>query len=253
MEGKRLNEIKGFENISMYVKFLKRGYLEDLLNGSIYMKNFNFFIELEKKAKEKGQGDKLEIAHVVRSNKIKLIDPETKMVLATASVGEMVERYTGMEKMPVFCVTHFHSSDFMVTNIKDGIVTAKIDIPIEDQEMFEQTFGDTAVILTNEFTEKMIKASKESNLGIAIGNVQYQDYNFYSSERKKLFDEQAIDLLFWKDDFFINQREARFILTQVAVEDHYRLEIGEIRGNSKVTSTKELLTDSEFEFALNEE
>jgi hypothetical protein len=251
MKGKRLSEVMGFENIGMYVKFLKKDFLEDLLIGSIYMKNFDFYIQLEKRTKEKGQGDKLEIAHVVRGNKITLIDPKTDMVIATASTGEMVERYTGMERMPVFCLTHFHANDFLITKFEDGIITAKIDIPIEDQQLFEKTFGDTAVILTNEFTDKMITKSKELSLEVAIGDVQYQDYSFFSTERKKQFDEKSINLLFWKDNFFKNQREARFILTNQSVEDNFRLEIGEIRDKSKVTSTKELFTVSEFEFVFN--
>ncbi|MBN6885362.1 hypothetical protein ACUXCC_000499 [Cytobacillus horneckiae] len=250
MIGKRLNEIKGYENIGMYVKFLKKEYLDDLLNGTIYMKNFNYFIELEKKTKEKGQGDKLEVSHVVRSTRVKLIDPKTGMVIATSSSGEMVERYRGTEKMPLFCLTHFQSSDFVITKVENEIITAKIDISLEDQILFEETFGDTAVILTNEFTDRMIESSNKLDLGIAIGDVRYQDYKYYSATRKQEFDELSVNILFWKDNFFKQQREVRFILTKKSVDEYYKLNIGDIRDKSKVTSTKELLSEDEFEFAI---
>ncbi|MFE4896591.1 hypothetical protein [Peribacillus butanolivorans] len=250
MIGKRLSEIKGYENIGMYVKFLKGEYLEDLLNGSIYMNNFNYFIELEKESKEKGQGDKLEVAHVIRSTGVQIIDSDTGMVFGTATMGEMVERYPGMEKMPLFCVTHLHSIDFVITKVENDIITAKIDLPLEDQLLFEKTFGETAVILTNDFTDKMIEASNTDKLGIAVGDVQYQDYRYYSPIRKQEFDDMSINILFWKDDFFKQQREARFVLTEKNVNNHFILNIGNIRDKSKVTTTKELLTDTEFEIAV---
>jgi hypothetical protein len=248
--GKKLSEIKGYENVGMYVKFLKQKYLDDLLNGIIYMKNFNYFIELEKRTKEKGQGDKLEVAHVVRSTQVKLIDPETGIVIATAPKGEIVQRYPGMERMPLFCVTHFHSSDFVITEIKNDAIIAKIEIPSEDRLLIEKTFGETAVILTNEFTNKMIEASNTLDLGIVIGDVQYQDYRYFSPIRKQQFEEKSINILFWKDDYFKYQREARFILTKKFVDDHYKLHIGDIRNKSIVTSTKELLNEHEFTFGL---
>ena len=251
MIGKSLSEINGFEDVNMYVKFLNKEYLNDLLNGSIYMNNFEYFIKLEKEQKNKGQGDKLELAHVVRSNKVTIRDPKTKMVIATAPFGELIERYTGSEKLPVFCLTHLYASDFVITKVEGNVITAKIELPLEDQKLFEETFGDTAVVLSNEFTSRFIEAAKNSNLGLAIGDVLYQDYDFYSSTRRKEFDEQSLNILFWKDKFFKQQREARFILVNKSVENNFVLNIGDISGKSKVTSTKELLTDTEFEFAIN--
>lgn len=248
MIGKRLSEIKGFENVRMNVKFVNHQFLDDLLDGKIYMKNFDYFIQLEKETKEKGVGDKLEIAHVVKSTNIKIINKKTKMVIATATSGELLERYKDTEKIPVFCVAQIRGNDFVITEFKDGVITAKVDLPEEDRIMFEETFGDTAVILTNEFNGKFGQTLREKGLDLYLGDVQYQDYSYYSPQRQKDFDERSPNFLFWKDDFFKNQREFRYIIPGLSVDDHYILEIGDIRDKSMVSSTHELLTEAEFEF-----
>ncbi|SIS52142.1 hypothetical protein [Salimicrobium flavidum] len=82
-------------------------HADDLLNGNLFMKNLKYFIDLEKNTGEKGRGDKREAAHVIRSQHVKVIDPKTEKVIATANEGEIIERYTNAPKVPVFCFTLF--------------------------------------------------------------------------------------------------------------------------------------------------
>lgn len=248
MPTKRLSDIKGYENTGQLVKFLKQEYLENLLNGKIYMNNFKYFIDLELKEKIKGQGDKLEIGHVIRGTDGYIMDTETNTTFGTVRNVESVERYVEMDKMPVFCVAEFTSEDYLVINEDEDKVTAKIDLPLEDQKYFEKNFGEIAVALPNDFMPKFYQATQESQR-LAIGKVDYINYNFYSLKRKKEFDEMSINILFWKDEFFNKQREVRFILTNELVDSDYTLEIGDIREKAIVTNTKSFFKE-EFNFCL---
>lgn len=246
--GSRLSELEEYNDLSLCVKFLKKEYVKDLLDGNIFMNNFDFFINLERQTKVKGQGDKLETSHVIRSNNLKIISTETNEIIATAPFAEMTEKYNGMEKLPLFCFTHFRAKDFIVTNIKDNIITAKIDLPASEVRIFEESFGDTAILLSNEFKNKVIESSKENETRLAFGDVIYQNYNFYDSTRGEEFQNGSVDILFWKDEYFKYQREARFVLIDKPVDENFVLKIGSIKDKSKVLSIKEFFGSMELEF-----
>lgn len=233
-------------------KFLKELYLNDLLEGNLYMNNFQYFIELEKQTKVKGQGDKREAGHVFRATSIRLIDPETNQVIATGNVGEVIERYTGVEKIPVFCLTKFRYREFEIIEVKDGSVVAKLAIPPKDQKNYIETFGEKAVILPHYFLERLEEKNNDERLGLAYGEVQYHDYDVISSERIRLFDEKSLQFFFWKDNFFSNQREFRIVLTQKLVDEPFKLNIGSLVEGAIVVDSEKLF-EAEFEFPLNKE
>ncbi|QHQ56270.1 hypothetical protein [Bacillus velezensis] len=70
-----------FKKLNLFVKFTKDEYVNDILDGKLYMKNFKHFIDLEKKEKIKGQGDKFEAAFVTRAVDLRIIDLRTKKVI----------------------------------------------------------------------------------------------------------------------------------------------------------------------------
>ncbi|MGG0891877.1 hypothetical protein [Cytobacillus horneckiae] len=252
MEKRRLSDIKQYEKGFFLVKFLKEVYLNDLLDGNLYMNNFQYFIDLEKETKEKGQGDKREAGHVFRSTNIRLIDPETNQVIATGSVGEVIERYIGVEKIPVFCMTIFRYSEFEIIEEKEESVVVKLVLPPKDQKNYIETFGEKAVILPHYFLERLEEKNNEEPLGLAYAEVQYHDYDVISSERRTLFDERSIQFFFWKDNFFSNQREFRIVLTQKLVDQPFKLNIGSVVDGAIVVDSEKLF-EAEFEFPLNKE
>lgn len=246
MIGKRLSDIQRKYRFHIYTKFLKKEYINDLLNGNIYMKNFGFFIDLENKTRIKGQGDKYEVALVDKLLNVQLYDPKTNMLMGTAKSGYKVERYDVMRKIPIFCVACFKSNDFVITKVDEESINVKLDIPVKDQIMFENTFGPYAVILTPEFKDQMIQASNRDDLGLVFGDTDYQDLEVPSNLRRKDFEQGSDNIFFWKDKYFDNQRETRFVLKNKIVEDHYIMKLGELSNKTKVLTTKELFTDTEL-------
>lgn len=59
-----MNEVEGFERHYLYSKFVNSEYVDDLLDGNLFMSPPRCFIEQEKREKIRGQGDKYEGAHV---------------------------------------------------------------------------------------------------------------------------------------------------------------------------------------------
>lgn len=134
MEKKFLADYKGLETTLMQVKFLKEEYLDDLLNGSLFMNNFKYFIELEKEMKQKGQGDKLEAGLIFRGKDVQAHHKGT--VVGQFQFVETVVRYEGAEKVPLFCFTQFTSEDLeVVKEYKDSLLV-KVSISEEEQEKF---------------------------------------------------------------------------------------------------------------------
>lgn len=249
--GKRLNEVEYYKDLDLFVKFLgAEKHVNDLLNGDIFMKNFKYFICLEKeeeKKKGKGKGDKLEASHVIRSKSLKIKDKKTNEIIAKAHSAELRERHTNVEKMPLFCVTHFHSEDFIITDIRDDIITIKLELVNEEIELFKKNFGDKAVILSNNFLDNMNSFAEKHRTRLMMKDVTYQDYNYYSSEREKKFLDGSLDVLFWKDEYFKYQREARFVLIDKYIEDRFILQMDSIISKSKLLSTEELFQNTELE------
>ncbi|MGG1547109.1 hypothetical protein ABE347_06410 [Bacillus paralicheniformis] len=57
----KLSDIPGFENrIFMFAKFTP--YIDSLVDGNLYMNNFQYFIERELETGDRGVGDKYEVS-----------------------------------------------------------------------------------------------------------------------------------------------------------------------------------------------
>lgn len=249
---KKLSDIEGYKNAVFLVKFVQQQFLDSLLNGNLFMNTFKYFIDLEKETKKKGVGDKLEVAHVVRTTNIQIIDPDTNEVIANAGSGELIERYNAMQKLPLFCLAKFKADEFVVVEESNESVVVKLDLSQEDQKSFLDTFGEIAVLLPNDFIHKVEQALQLQDLEAAYGEVQYLDLNYRDPKRYKEFEDKSLNILFWKDDFFSYQREARIVITNQLVENSFILNIGNIREKALVMPAKEFLTEAEFTYSKNE-
>lgn len=246
--GQKMSSIDEIKDIGFFVKFVKEEFLEELLEGNIYMSNLGRYIEMEKKTKIKGQGDKSEGAHVFKVLNLQIIDPKTNMLIGTAKVGEIRERYSGTEKVPVFCFTRFSADDFMVIEETDKHITCELDIHKKEKEVFIKEFGDKAVILPGDFPNILSENADKQGYKWAKGNVKYLSYEGVNEERRKKFDDGNIEILFWKEDFFRSQREFRFVITNELVEEYLNFEVGSIKENSTVCDTKQLMDGFRIQF-----
>ncbi|ANT39934.1 hypothetical protein [Bacillus thuringiensis] len=234
---KKLSDIKKYKDSYFLIKFLEEKYLKDLLEGKFYMKNLGFFIDLEKKKKNKGQGDKYEGALVRKQQDTQLVI-NGKHVINAQQFTE-VRRYRDVKKMPVFCCTIFRASDFEVVNETDLAVYVKIILNEQQKNKLLDDFGKKAVRLPKGLMDRV--DVELSNLGLSgeYGPVKYIDNNIGYIEREKAFKESQPDMLFWKDKYFEYQKEYRFVITGKFIEDHCILNIGDISQRVTVMDTTE--------------
>ncbi|EFU43419.1 hypothetical protein PVOR_03660 [Paenibacillus vortex V453] len=241
---KRLSEIEPFKNAKFFVKFTKSEYVDDLLNGELFMNPLSIFIKQEIESKQRGQGDKYEGAHVFRVTNIKIIDPETEQVIATAKQGIVQENYGGAEDTPIFCFTVFSAKDFEVIDQDDDSISIKLNIEEEDKKNFLDNFGDKAVILPFNFVELLSEDANNNGHTYVIKQVKYDDYEKgINSEHKKLFDEGSFDIVFWKDSFFEFQREARFAIFDLPTKQSSKFKMRNLRSYCGVLDAKKFFDD----------
>ncbi|QNQ51867.1 MULTISPECIES: hypothetical protein [Bacillus amyloliquefaciens group] len=235
-----------FEKLNLFVKFTKEEYVNDILDGKLYMKNFKHFIDLEKKEKIKGQGDKFEAAFVTRAVDLRIIDLRTKKVIGVSKEAEIIERYTEASKIPLYCFTYFPSEDFKILEEKDEKIIIGLDLNPEEKDVFIKDFGEKAIIFPGDFLKKVLSSLKKQNILGVAKLVQYCDFNFLDENRRKLFENGSIDMFFWKDLFFKTQREIRIVLPEKRIEDSIIINFEGIRDQAIVLDTEDLL-EGEFE------
>lgn len=239
----RLSEIESCEGVRFLVKFVNPEHLDTLLDGNLYMNTLGHFIEQEKKTKIRGQGDKYEGAHVFPVQNIKIIDPKTDQVIATAKTGTFQERYEGVKEIPVFCFTVFTAKDFKVIEEKEDSVTFILDIDEDEKNKILENFGSEAVLLPSDFIEIIEEDSNNQNLDFIIRSVLYDDFTVINPERKKKFEEKSSEVITWKDRFFEYQREARFAILNRPTQKPINFNMRSLREQSVVMDAEKFLKD----------
>ncbi|WCL64278.1 hypothetical protein PNF29_07125 [Bacillus subtilis] len=236
-----------FKKLNLFVKFTKEEYVNDILDGKLYMKNFQHFIDLEKKKKIKGQGDKFEAAFVTRATDLRFVDLRTKKVIGVSKEAEIIERYTAASKIPLFCFTYFRNEDFKILEETDEKITFTLNLNPDEKDVFIKDFGEKAIIFPGNFLNIVFSSLKKQNIRSVAEPVQYCDFNYLDENRRKLFEKGSTDMFFWKDIFFKTQREIRIVLPEKRIEDSIIINFEGIRDQAIVLNTEELLGEAEFE------
>ncbi len=171
----RLSDIEEARGIRLFVKFVRSEFLDDLLDGNLFMSPLGDFIDQEKREKIRGQGDKYEGAHVFGIINAEIFDHETNQHIATATSGMVEETYSEIRKTPVFCFTKFSSDDFVLIEETEDQYLFKLSIPDEDKVKFLENFGDKAVLLPQDFPQiikKMVDDTDDFCIVDALGILQ---------------------------------------------------------------------------------
>lgn len=223
--------MEGFNNLQFLVKFTTKEWVGKFLDGSIHMNNFKHFIDQEKNSNIKGQGDDFEGAHVVEVKKINIYYQEDRL-FATSTLGNMVERYERVNKIPMFCISSFNADDFVIIKQDEEYIYIKLDIPTDDIKKIKEVFKSDTVAVTND-PNSFIKQFKEEVdkefSGLEYRMVDYVDYKVLNKSRKNRFDKGELDILFTKHDSLSYQKEFRFILSNIQSEGSKTVEIGNLR------------------------
>ena len=238
----KMSEFDECKNFKLFVKFTNEKYVDDLLNGNIFMNNINYFIELERKQKSKGIGDRREASFVIEPEKIYFLDVETNKVMGRPVKAEIIRRYDKATQVPIFCYTMLTAEDFVLFEDNDDQLIFKLDIG-EDLHMFSE-FGDTAVILPSNFHDLLIESAEKQDVIARVAGVNYQTFDKIDTDKEKLFNKGSIEMFYWKHEDFMYQREMRFVLPNTFVEDNFAFKTDNIEAQSIVIPIAEFLERS---------
>ncbi|HHX59179.1 MAG TPA: hypothetical protein GX707_00315 [Epulopiscium sp.] len=214
-------QIKGFP----LIKFQDNDKIKRFRQGILYMKNLQYYRDLEKSNGDGTIGDMFEA--MLHINEGKLIIPE---------LGEEIEIKddlitTDFSNGFVFCMFGINE------NVKSFQFTDK-----QKQEIFN--FGDRALLITDrhEFLKRIFSTAVEKSLKVFHGSVKYYDEHVDSVNLLASLTNGMENIAFWKRDKYRYQQEYRFVIQSVdTTEDYFELNIGDISDISKEIKTSVLL------------
>ena len=217
------------------IKILKKEFVDDLLDGKLYMNNLKYFVDLEKNTGQRGVGDIRE-ASLVNIRKHELFiqydsGEEIKIDLKPAP-GIVYNKEALFH--PVFCaVGKIFSLEYKDNNKYVG----NISLPEETlKDFISNEAGEyKAVVIFNyiDFLERI----NNKKIPAKTGFIKYRDMKFPNIIDGKLCSDDT----YTKDLRFRNQSEYRIELF-IHSEEAYVLDIGDIRKLSFVMDCKKLVS-----------
>ncbi|QCT02103.1 hypothetical protein E6C60_1387 [Paenibacillus algicola] len=233
----RLNKLEVMQDKQVYyfVKFTKPEFVQDLLDGNLYMQPLKNFIEQEEREQVRGQGDRLEGAAVGQVENLSIVDNRTGEVVAELGKKDIILRHPDAGYIPVFCFTAFTKDDFEIVQADEEYAYVKLSLPEEDKQKIIENFGKSAVILPNDFPHLVAATIQDEHYG-QITAVRYVDYSagIMYQEQLEQFIDGHIGLAFWKDVFFKFQREFRLAFSTMPTDKAKKYAIGDVLKDSQV-------------------
>lgn len=255
----KLNEFEQFADknilVQQFVKFIKPEHVEGLLNGMLYMNPLKVFIEQEEREKKKGQGDKYEGRVVGHVERMEIRHPKHDDTVLGVIEGKRRVTFNHPESpfVPIFCYTAFQKENLEVVAADEDYAFCRISICEEDRQKFLDNFGSKAVILPPDFYENVRGSIDSSGDQGLVQPVRYVDYNFGGMYEEQLRDfiESSLGLAYWKDDYFVYQREARIALANRPTDIGFSYSIGNFLRECHVVDSADLLdANSNYFFRL---
>ena len=212
--------IGGYNFPNFVIKFGKKENLEKLQLGSVYMKDYWYYKNLE----DGGMGDKYEGCEFSNQTvRIKLGNNENDIV----ADGFLYYEPNSDNKVPIFCCTWVNANNSTLEKVIQSIgelhIRINIDRLIND---FECDYG--LIFQYAEFQDKFEKHCHEQNLKFDQGLVNYYDYTDKSNPwlQNKI---NGFDRFYRKRKIFEHQNEIRWVIDKVLVDtDYYSFNIGKL-------------------------
>ncbi|WP_160691681.1 hypothetical protein [Clostridium sp. C2-6-12] len=210
------------------IKFGAKENVEKLQSGDIFMQPMKYYRELEEKYKKKGQGDKYEgKLHMTCPGGIISLEETHQSKVLSCSIS-----YSEYERNLVGCFYNVDEERLKAKNSND-ITPDIIDFNDKEKQEFAN-WGDTALVIYKpQFIKRLEMKLKEYNIKCVTNKVKY--YNPKNPDQNCINDYQNYydSMLFWKDDYFINQNEFRIILSKKSIEGETVINIGDISDISR--------------------
>lgn len=239
----RLSSMKEYDNILFgFFKFSQKQYLEPLQAGNLYMNNFKYFVDLQKRTGEKGMGDIDEVAAIIKNANVTIKRHGTDEIVASGTAGRLRFRYQAFLNYPVFCLFTIESDMLEIIDITDDYIETEVKFTEEQKEQMAGHFGECALVIPpNAFRERIKEVFDQKGIEYIHDKVQYSDFDINHQERIQAYLSGDTSLFFKKDIFFEPQREYRFVILNNEVEQNFEINIGDLTEQTGIISTSDLL------------
>lgn len=224
---------------SMLIKFGSEENLKKLQSGELYMKNLQYYVDLEKNNSDDDVvGDMYDGQMVLQDVEISMFTVDTHEYIANISASE-VSMNLGYLKNPVFCMFMFDFRNHVDEDLHNDILTVGYKFTDEQLKRLP-SFGSHALIVKNgnEFVKRIKEGLLANNIGYSRDFVQYYGFNNLEHLTQVQIDNSRI--AFWKREKYMYQQEYRF-LAHTEVDDHLSINIRDISDITQIITTEQLL------------
>ncbi|GGA14901.1 hypothetical protein GCM10008018_69720 [Paenibacillus marchantiophytorum] len=218
-----------------FLKFGQKDNLESLQSGKLYMKNFNYFINLEEETGIRGQGDRdeTEFSLKIESFTLRKIETDEVFLSGTAERTKLFSKEDGTK--PVFCMAYFTLSDLEIVNQTDDYVESVVKF----SEEMKVTFGESVLLISaGDFINHVETTLQAKGIEIGHGKANYVDFSTTLTDRISSHFNQEVTRFFWKDTFFNYQKEYRIVLPDIDVE----IDLGDMSSFMNIVPVDHLLS-----------
>jgi len=235
-----MSDTKSIDNdFSMLLKFGSRCNLEKLQKGNIYMKNLQYYIDLENSSDDEDVGDKFDGLARLQDVKISMFTVDSDEFVTAFQTPELTMDL-GYKKAPVFCMFMFDHRNHTSERLNGDELTVRYDFS-DEQRTKLQRFGDSVLLIKNgdEFVARMKQGFLDAGISFTRDFVNYYDGNILQHFQDIHKDNSRI--AFWKRNKYSYQQEYRFFAFDLEVEDNICVNIGDISDISQLESAETIL------------
>lgn len=229
------------------------GVLKDLQNGKMYMNNFQYFSNLEKKRDSKGMGDEYEGSLVLQNMDVTLVSHDNKKTPVRFLADNV--KITGKNGMlnPLFCMTSLSIGDLENVLIDNRRITGVLKFTDEQKEKIEREFSPYALLISGGHLANTINKQFNNEEIIYIDDkMKYSNFNINYINRINSCMSQHTNVFFWKDISLEYQKEYRIVILNRKNDKPFIYNIGDITQFTKLTTAEELL-NNKYEAIINYE
>lgn len=227
------------ENVKLFIKFGNKKNLMELQKGKLYMKNLQYYNDLEM-MDNSGKPDKIDGKWLLKKGNISFWDPKDNAPIGMAEIIETVLAY-GIEKHPIFCWFGLDDRNCSKFQDDDTTIISSVEFTSEQKAKLGLCLGEYAmvVIKAEMFIKQIEDILNKTEVKYIWKRVQYNDGN--SPERIKSIMENNYNIIFSKEKNYEYQQEYRLFVINKEVEDHFIVNVGDLSDFTKIISTKELM------------